>query len=334
MKTYEEMADSVIRRIKENELISQKRKKRTCRLACIITVICILSLMGINTVIPSYARGLPVIGGIFAYIQDNLDFSGNYSDYAKQLDIPIDSNGTLVTLSDVYCDGLNLYVSFIVESSCFQKLKENKDCIDTQLDYVASSYAYDDSEIIKLPDFGIRGLEGRFIDERTFAGVETYSLSDRTFPEDFRFHIDISSFSMIGQGEKKISGNWKFDVDVKTDHSDIVTYEIGEENEGHSIDKVVVSPIMITVFTSYPDIYGKTVRYHVSSFSDISPMDEVSVNGEYGDTSGITRIPRNHVEKELYIYIYDSAALDAEDRKTYRERVEDKAIVKTIITLQ
>ena len=334
MKTYEEMAGSVIKRIREYELKKEKQQKKICMLTCGIAIVVILSATVINIVIPSYARGLPVIGNVFAYIQDNLDFAGNYSDHVYKLGDTVVSNGTSVTLSEVYCDGMNLYVSYVIESDRFQQINGKNGYSDTQLEYYESSYAYDDTEMISLPDFGIRGLEGKFIDEKTFVGAETYSLSDKSFPESFNLCITIDSFNMIGHEDKKITGKWSFDLVVKTDHSSIVTYEINEANQGHSIDKVIVSPIMITVFTSYPDIYGKSVRYHVGSFSDISPQDEVAANGEYGNTSGITRIPRARVGKEIYIYVYDSATLDTESGRPYRERIEDKSIVKTIISLQ
>ena len=46
---------------------------------------------------------------------------------------------------------------------------------------------------------------------------------------------------------------------------------------------------MITVYTSYPDIYEDTLAYRVYVFGDLSD-ENIGYSGEYGATRGITRI--------------------------------------------
>ena len=82
MKTYEEMAESVLRRIKENE-IKRRRRQRKVVTALFAVIASVLTAVNIGS--PVLARNLPFVGSAFAYVQDNLDFSGLYSKYAYKV---------------------------------------------------------------------------------------------------------------------------------------------------------------------------------------------------------------------------------------------------------
>ena len=60
---------------------------------------------------------------------------------------------------------------------------------------------------------------------------------------------------------------------------------------GHTIDSVLVSPVMATIYTSYPDIYGDTVDYSVVVLGDKSD-ENIGRIAIYGKTDGITKVPR------------------------------------------
>ncbi len=55
---------------------------------------------------------------------------------------------------------------------------------------------------------------------------------------------------------------------------------------GHSIDRIVVPPLLVTIYTSYPDIYLKrdSIDYLVQCFSDKSELP-VAGNGTAGATA-------------------------------------------------
>lgn len=158
----------------------------------------------------------------------------------------------------------------------------------------------------------------------------------KSFPESDTFNISIRSLEVIQENGIgiEIKGRWKFSIPINVNTKDIKTVQVKEISEGHSIDKVIVSPIMLTVYTSYPDIYRGTVNYEVVAFSDISE-DDVTIQGQYGATSGVTRIPRNRVGNVLDIYVLDSSVLKKTGIKKYtRENIEPYAIVHKQIELQ
>lgn len=202
-----------------------------------------------------------------------------------------------------------------------------------QLYYEGTAYISGESERKKLSDPGIVGLEGQFYDEYTFVGIETFSLDGLAFPSEFEFEMNIDLIGRIwvdGIHDKTINGKWKFSASVKSNTDDVVTYEINEEVNGHTIDRIVVTPVMITVYTSYPDLYSGTTRYMVKVFSDLSPDEDITKQGSYGPTTGITQIPRNRVDKILCIYVVDHDQLCKTGKERgAREEIEEHAIVWT-----
>ena len=100
-----------IKRIKKNNM-----KKLTIRIMAVCAALVFMFFAAINIWTPVQARTIPFLGSAFAFVQDKLDFSGLYSNYAFEIgDTAVDS-GITVTLSEIYCDGTSLYVGFVVES--------------------------------------------------------------------------------------------------------------------------------------------------------------------------------------------------------------------------
>lgn len=307
-------------------------KKITIKIitACVTFVFIVYAL--INICMPVHARTIPFWGSAFAFVQDNLDFAGVYSNYAFEIGDTAVDNGITVTLSKVYCDGINLYAGFVVESekAFFEKFSDNYK--NGQLYYEGAAYISGESGRVKLSDQGIAGLEGQFCDEYTFVGMETFSLNGLAFPSEFEFEMKINLIGLEpgGMNVKTTDGKWIFSTLAKTNTDDVVVYEINEEVNGHTIDRMVVTPVMITVYTSYPDLYSGTLRYQVKVFSDLSPDEDVSVQGRYDATTGITQIPRNRVDNVLCIYVLDHDQLCKTGKEMgAREEVEEHAIVWT-----
>lgn len=331
MKTYEEMAESVLRRIKENE-IKRKRRQRIVTSVFFAAVASMLAAVNIGS--PVLARNMPFVGSAFAYVQDAFDYFGLYSKYAYKVGDRAENNGISITMSEVFYDGLNLYVAYVIENDKFEKERKNTGYLAKQLDYHADSYIICDGIKFDLlyKDTGTAGLEGDFPDERTFVGMETYYLEKEDLPSDFKLHVDIDSVGLFDGAQNR--GEWVFDVEVHNDKDKLETYEINIENEGHTIDKVVVSPVMVTVYTSYPDIYKGTVRYMVEVYSDISPDMNIGLSGVYYDTNGVTRIPRNLIGKRLDIYVIDADSLADGEKLSQKDVIERNAIVTGHVELK
>lgn len=65
---------------------------------------------------PAAAAKLPIVGRVFRYIQEKLEFGGNYEGYADEIGAVYSNNGISVTISEAYCDGTVLVLSYKVES--------------------------------------------------------------------------------------------------------------------------------------------------------------------------------------------------------------------------
>lgn len=335
-KYYEEAASYEHKRKKyhygkEGET-RKNMKKITIRIMAACATFVLMFFTAINIWAPVYARTIPLLGNVFAFMQDKLDVAGLYSNYAFQIGDSAVDNGITITLSEMYCDGTNLYAGFVIESEkSFSEISPDDYNINMQLDYAGDSYISSGADRMILDDSGVTGFEGEFVDEYTFVGIETYSLDGFDFPSEFAFEMKIDWIGAMhtrGIIGTPVNGNWIFSVLVKSNTDDVVTYEINKEVNGHTIDKIVVTPIMITVYTSYPNLYSGTNRYQVKAFSDLSPDEDITHHGRSDATTAINQIPRNRVDHNLCIYVldYDQLCKTGAERGS-REEIVEHAIV-------
>lgn len=316
--------------------VYQRRNLHAFSKIAVASLAIILSLL-IGMANPVWAQNLPFIGKIFEFIQEKIDFSGIYSYYATEIGEATISNGVKITLSECYCDGLNLYIAYeIVSDKPFEEYTE-KDYMKKQIDYSANLYISFEGKKIALDDTGVSGLEGEFVNKNTFIGVETLSLNGKAFPEKFDLNILINNIQLLlpyPDNEFEIHGTWEFEIPMESNTEDCQVLDVELEVEKHSIDRVVISPIMITVYSSYPDIYSGTVDYDLVAFSDIWEGN-AAIQGIYDATSGITRIPRYRVKSQLELYVIDSSTIDAIGIERYsRKEISEHAILYTKIDLQ
>lgn len=315
--------------------IKKKRKRVRYTIASCLALVC-LGTMVLNYSNPVYARNLPLVGSMFAYIQDNMDFAGKYNNYATSVDETTYSNGITIKMSEVYCDGDNLFVSYMIESDkAFSELAKNS-YTRSQLGYTASAFIQDAENTYLLNEFGVTGLEGEFIDEYTFVGSEYYPMDEIEMAEQFELQIQINAVSLLAlRAEDKdsvVKGIWNFEIPVIVNKDGVQVFGLDAENDEHTIDKVVVSPIMATVYTSYPEeLYRGTVDYQVVVFGDKSEKD-IAFSGIWRPNNGVTRIPREYFDSELYIYVINNRELDYSLANPYaKEEIDKHAIVKTHI---
>ncbi len=306
--------------------------KKVVVAAIIIVALC----SGINTVNPTFAQSIPFIGNVFAYLQESLDFSGTYSDYNDEIGFSVTDNGVTITISEIYCDGYNLVVSYRITSE--EKFADDS-YIQTQLDYSATSKVITSEETWELSDVGVAGLEGEFLDEYTFIGVETYLITEEILPETFELEIDIRSVAVMGTDifdDYSVRGTWDFLIPVTTNTEDVVIMDIYESNQGYTIDQLVVSPIIMTLYTSYTEQYSESFQYELIVLGDQSDID-IIMQGVYNDTDGITKIPRSSTEEVIDIYLVDRDMLyelyEEYDGPYTREMYEACAIVHQQVEL-
>ena len=138
------------------------------------------------------------------------------------------SNGITVTLSEVYYNKNAMYIAMSLYSE--EPFPEDIKIKDNIKDYILDSdqaAISGENTFSFMPDekaFLFNYMEGKFVDDHTFAGVLRVDLSSlKTEPADtFTCHMELDSirFDNINftvADEKIYEGNWEFDLDVRLD---------------------------------------------------------------------------------------------------------------------
>lgn len=274
----------------------------------------ILLSLGIGTT--AVASNIPAIKDVFQRIQNQISASGDYSKYATSINESVTSNGVSVTLSQALCDGENLYVSYIVHSEKpFKYLKyqydpiKDYDLTEKEASKIVATQLIDDSENKvsflneELRNSGTGTLEGEYIDDHTFVGLEQFELHEYShydeIPDSFEFTKEIKSFNNRSFNSEDnpniIEGSWNFKVPINVDKSLIVKKEVINLNyAGIGVKDIKITPIKIIVTLPYFEKLD-TLEY------DVWLKDE---NGNYLAGELATKF------KDDYIYVFNKENKD------------------------
>lgn len=265
-KKYDEIIiptniDSVIKKGVEKALIHKKcNTDNKYRKLSKVLAASFIGLIIVGIVNPVLASKIPFVGNVFEVIEKNIYFPGNYSQYATSINETAYSNGIGITLSELVCDGQTLYATYIVENDePFKNTSwgNGKELDMNQLEVEAEYNQLDFTN--EEPDVsGFSGLEGEFIDENTFVGVETYDLSniEEDIPDEFIFKTKLVSIENYATEENSKDyvkkGTWAFNVPVKVNKSlkkEIITDNL--ENDIVKVKSVVITPFKSIVKVEY-----------------------------------------------------------------------------------
>jgi hypothetical protein len=254
----------------EKAYIEIKCKKRKIGIG--ITAASIGILLTFSVANPALAAKLPIVGSVFKFIEKNLEAPGSYSKYATAVNETVSDNGINITMSDILCDGEGLYVTYIVKSKePFKYI--SYDGKGLNIGQLLTSEAYNKVSFSnkELDNTGVAGLEGKFIDENTFVGMERYYLKSlgTEIPDNFNFEVKLTSVGTGGLNPKdkdqKIDGTWAFKVPVKVDKSISKSINVNyKAGNGFCLNSVLITPFNIVVNSTNPDHIG----YGIKVFDD------------------------------------------------------------------
>jgi hypothetical protein len=248
--------DAVLKAVNDKNL--RRPKKIKIASSAVSASFALLFTLGYSN--PAFAAKLPIIGSVFESIEKNIYFPGNYSEYSTSVNKSAVSNGIKITMSDILCDGQSLYVTYKVESPTKFKYTSWGDKPLT-MNQLMTSEAYKNVSFSnnKLDNTGIAGLEGKFLDDYTFIGMEKYNLDslNTTIPDNFDFQVKLTSIGTHGINENDksqyLEGTWAFKVPVKVDKSLIKNIPISDaEANGHKIKAISITPFQLMLKTSNP----------------------------------------------------------------------------------
>ena len=199
--------------IKNNEIHQEKKEKNPYRWMSIAakTAGATAAVLAVGFVVcaanPVMARELPIVGGIFAELQDKVSFFGNFADRAETLEEAetkekasevsetVDakkpgttegaytktSDGLTIRFSEVYADSQAIYLTMEAKSEepfpdTMMSQDENGEMPVLSMNYTRDydflkelPEGYEYPEILKGADFA--QLEGKYLDENTYACI-------------------------------------------------------------------------------------------------------------------------------------------------------------------
>ena len=328
------------------EKIKNNRRKRNRAIGTIAASLVAVTTLGIAN--PALASKLPIVGGVFESIEKNINFPGNYSQYATSVNETAYSNGVGITLSEILCDGQSLYVTYIVESEKPFKYTSWGDSGLMDMNQLITSEAYNKVDFTdeELDNSGFAGLEGNFINENTFVGVQKYHLSSlkSEIPDQFTFQTKIELIKNYGVNASDISsykwGTWAFKVPVTVDKNLRKTIDLNKqdiESDTVKVNSITITPFDMIVDLNYKEGYwtdyrtviydenGEILQFSQSTADEDNNTEKICSQSPNSESSSIRVVVEKPIleEKEKW---EDSRGSGATYEEVGKEIVFDKVI--------
>lgn len=266
---------------------------------------------------PALAAKIPLIGSIFAEVEQQIPFSGDYSQKAETLGteiqgeqtdkteigetesiqtstgIPITDAGITATASEIYCDGLSVFLTLQLQveqrgltNIPGHYINDSRDTADMM--YLRGEWKLDgtdDSQRL-MNNF----LEGKVIDDHTFAGMVKLDLNNYDLDQGtLVLHLSAIGWddvTMLDQQEDlseshRIDGQWEFEIPFAVDTEWATEVTVGQEENGYTIDKIFVSPYQVV---SYVTLEDPNMEYFTMICNQDGELLDVSnpTDGVYG----------------------------------------------------
>lgn len=261
-----------------------KNRKRMKKVSGVIAagLLCFIILDMNKTAI---ASGISKLQKVFEQLEDRLNSGEEDIAYGTSVGETVSSNGVDVTLTDIIFDGKYLYVSYMIKSEeAFR---------DKNIEISEEKLSYEHKEKLSFTDkkielLALEGLSGKFVDDYTFEGIQSYDLEDieETIPDKFQFEILINLFRCIpivgdDQADLMRVGDWAFKIDVTKEVNVTKKVQINSTSE----EGVTIRDITITPYEVYLNIDHDKEGLLPSSYiisiidGDGNELDLISMSG-------------------------------------------------------
>lgn len=264
--------DLVNHRIDETlqRLDSRESKKGFHVSKIAVSAACVLLAFGVLFVSNfAAASDLPIIGDIFKKVQNQIIYSGDYSnkkmviadknksateivDKSKATIYSAQDQDIKLTVSEVYSDGFSIFATMKMESRKYDFSKTEVLQNGTQAINLAVSYGV--NQDIDPYDYDLL-LDGRNEGKNAFIGVVKFDKAE-TSAENGNVNILVRNISIFDEEEEEenIKGEWKLKIPYETDRENIREIPIQEKTDaGLSIEKLFLSPYQMVVFSKTPE---------------------------------------------------------------------------------
>lgn len=238
--------------------------------------VAIIGTLGLGYFNPVLAAKIPLIGKIFDKVEDDITYSGDYTDketvltnedYAGNLDTSdysVSDQGITLTASEVYCDGYSIFFTVNIEAEDVDfthiprhytgmNITDNRTAAGF---YIGGTWSVDGSS----PELLENTFDGEVIDSHTFAGMLKVNLAQKASGRgELSLNIDGLGYDddrMLDSEEISAShwtdGSWNLVLPFEVNGTDVRTIEVGEKKGDITLDSVVISPYQVIVYTETP----------------------------------------------------------------------------------
>lgn len=223
---------------------------------------------------PAYAAQVFTVGNIFAHLEESLGFAGDFTSLAEPVQkagTEIESitvNGNTITLSEVYCNEAALYLSLMIHSE--EKIPETEiDQDNKPIIYMQNMIDFDfDPE--GAVDWAIGGdpyIDGKMVDEHTFAGVLRYDMRQYFSSKN----IDVPDQFQVKLSVSQIAGSRVEDLSPEMPQELREQYEAGMKENGLGLteedyeqfteeQKNIEHELFSNMWNAYHEMYPETTQ--------------------------------------------------------------------------
>lgn len=242
----------------------KRRKKIIKNTAVSFGLVCTI-LLGISVTHPALAEKIPFLGNVMNILKSDKAVSEKMSfikGISNKNEKPINekaiSNNIGITVQEAYCDGSNIFISYIIESENSKLNKSDSVYLNKSIGDGDIKASFSDEQLSEVD------LATKKIDENTYAVLQYIDLvpliqKGINIEDTFDLKINISDLSIWDEtGLKYIKGHWNYKLAMKKDDSRNVKFEPNLENNNAVLKKVVLTPGTTEVEVDIPKEFGES----------------------------------------------------------------------------
>ena len=253
-----------------------KKYGKIGKVAAAAVAAAVIGIGGLGYFNPVLAAKIPLIGKIFEQVEDEIIYSGDYSDKGTILtnedhagnldtsDYSVSDQGITLTASEVYCDGYSIFLTVNIEAEDaeFTHIPEHYTSMNVADNrtaagfYIGGTWSVDGNS----PKMLKNTFEGQAIDDYTFVGMVKMDLAEKVSGSgELNLNVDGLGYDddrMLDSEEISAShwtdGSWNMVIPFEVNGTDVKVVEVGEKEGNITLDDVVVSPYQVIVHATTP----------------------------------------------------------------------------------
>ncbi len=268
--------------ISDREIRIHKRRKKKMKksgrigITAAAVAAVIIGTLGLGYFNPALAAKIPLIGKIFEKVEDDILYSGDYTDKGTVLtsedpagnldtaDYSASDKGIALTASEIYCDGYSVFLTVQIEAeeADFTHIPAHYTGMNAADGQTAAGFYIGGTWHVgeDAPERLANTFEGAVIDSHIFAGMIKIDLTQKAAGKG-ALHLNIDGLGYdddrMMDGEEITAshwtdGNWDLVIPFEVNETDVKTIEVGEKKGNITLENVVVSPYQVIVHTTTP----------------------------------------------------------------------------------